>query len=693
MTAGARHVVEGLLSAAILAALAVLPAGCEASPYAASTPGTVGRWEPARGAAPEAASAAGPVDELWVVARPNDVEAAPPADQQTPGSGALMTTLPGQSKPVPVPLRHTEVTARIDAYIATVNVRQQFHNPFDSKIEAVYVFPLPQDAAVNEFVMTIGDRRIRGIIREREQAEQIYLEARAQGYVASLMTQERPSVFTQKGANIEPGRQIDVDIRYFHTLAYDDGWYEFVFPMVVGPRYNPRGYTDGIGAAAHGSAGATGQPTEVPYLKPAQRSGHDIGLTVDIDAGVSIEALRSVNHRVTQSPVDATRTRIALDPDDTLPNKDFVLRFQVAGQRIKTNVLTHRDERGGFFALVLYPPKQLQDVERTPMEMIFVLDCSGSMNGAPIEQAKAAAVAAIRQLQPYDTFQVIRFSNDASQFGPDPVPATEAMKHKAVRYVRDLAGQGGTEMIEGVRAALDFPHSPERLRFVSFMTDGYIGNDREIVAAVHDRLGASRIFSFGVGSAPNRYLLNRMAKVGRGAVAYLSLNDNGEQVMDGFFRRISHPALTDITLDFGDAQISDVYPRRIPDLFVGRPVVITGRYRGAFTDRVRVTGRAGERALHMDLPVADADAHATPALASLWARAKIADLYDRSTWDGAGDLADEIRRTALEFQLLSDYTAFVAVDSLTRTAGSVGTSVGVPVPVPEGTRYDTTVTE
>ena len=192
---------------------------------------------------------------------------------QIPGSGTLMTRLPDSQNPVPVPLKHTDVKASIAGYVATVDVTQQYHNPYSGKIEAVYVFPLPANAAVNEFLMTIGERKIRGIIRERAEAEQIYKAARAQGHVASLMTQERPNVFTQSVANIEPGKQIDVNVKYFHTLEYVDGWYEYVFPMVVGPRFNPPGYSEGIGAAGRGDRGASGQAKEVQYLRPTERSG------------------------------------------------------------------------------------------------------------------------------------------------------------------------------------------------------------------------------------------------------------------------------------------------------------------------------------------------------------------------------------------------------------------------------------
>ncbi len=713
-----------------LGAAVLLFTGCEGAKYAGST--TTSRPMSTALARDEAGGGGGlaasgtPVDELWVIARPEGVESSRlvesshvagamqrGSDDQTPGTGAMLTTLPGQTQPVPMPLKHTSVKAQISAYLATVDVTQQFHNPFDQKIEAVYVFPLPQNAAVNEFIMTIGDRRIRGLIRQREEAERIYEEARAQGHVASLLTQERPNIFTQKVANIEPGRQIDVNIRYLNTLAFDDGWYEFVFPMVVGPRFNPPAFSEGIGAVARGRRGASGQPTEVQYLRPTERSGHDIALTVDVDAGVTIEAMESVNHKVLigkpfDSPsyggpalhidtVGDMKTRgvqVKLSPFDTLPNKDFVLRWKIAGERIKTNVLTYRDERGGFFTLVLYPPQDLRRLERSPMEMVFVLDCSGSMNGRPIDQAKDAITHGLRQLRPGDTFQVIRFSSNASQFGPEPVPARPRDVRDAVRYVKQLNGSGGTMMIEGIKAALDFPHDPERLRVVSFMTDGYIGNDRQILGQVKRRVGDSRIFSFGVGSSPNRYLMDRMARLGRGAVAYLSLNDQGDEVMDRFFGRISRPALTDITLDFGNARVSDVYPARIPDLFLGRPVVITGRFDGQLDDGVRVTGRAGGRTVNIVIPTEVAGATAKhPGIPSVWARARLAELYDQTTYSDDPMLARQIRDTALQFDLMSEFTAFIAVDSLTTTAGDHGVTVNQPVPVPDGVRYETTVIE
>ncbi|MBK8268056.1 MAG: VWA domain-containing protein [Planctomycetes bacterium] len=501
----------------------------------------------------------------------------PPPTPTPPAPARSSPSSPTKQKQSPSPLKHTDVKAHISAYIATVDVTQKYENPFDAKIEAVYVFPLPENAAINEFIMTIGDRSIRGIIRERKEAEQVYREARAQGHVASLLTQERANVFTQKVANIEPGKAIDINIKYLHTLAYDDGWYEYVFPMVVGPRYNPPNTTNGIDAVARGQAPNSNQSTAVEYLKPTERSGHDIALTLDIDAGVAVEQVRSMNHTIETKTDDANRTNVRLAALDSIPNKDFVLRYKVAGERVKSALLTHESDKGKYFSLMLFPPAEIASLPRAAMEMIFVIDCSGSMNGKPIEQAKAAVEYALKHLRADDTFQIVQFSSTASQFGASPVAANLENINKGVQYVRNLNGEGGTEMLNGIRAALDFPHDDNRLRFVSFLTDGFIGNESDILANIHAKLGSSRIFSFGVGSAPNRFLMDRMAVLGRGAAAYLSLNDNGGEVMDRFFAKISHPAMTDVALDFGGMQVEDVYPSRVPDLFVGRPIVVTGR--------------------------------------------------------------------------------------------------------------------
>ncbi|MEJ2650070.1 MAG: VWA domain-containing protein [Sedimentisphaerales bacterium] len=341
---------------------------------------------------------------------------------------------------------------------------------------------------------------------------------------------------------------------------------------------------------------------------------------------------------------------------------------------------------------MLYPPESLSNVKRAPMEMIFVMDCSGSMKDKPIEKSKDAVTRALRQLQPNDTFQIIRFSNNASQLGPHPIPATEENIRRGLEYVQNLSGSGGTQMIEGVKAALSFAHDPERFRLVSFMTDGYIGNETEILEAVHDKLGASRIFSFGVGSSVNRYLLDRMARLGKGAVAYVGLDESAGDIIDAFYERISHPALTDVTIDWGGLEVSEMYPGQIPDLFVGRPIIVTGRFKGNSDTTIRINGKVGNIDEELAIDVNPDDSASThPGIACVWARKQIETLANQATYDESSDLPSQIKTVALEYGLMSSYTAFIAVDSSRQTLGDHGVTVNVPVPVPYGVRYDTTV--
>ena len=626
-------------------------------------------------------------EEIWVIAKASPAEnltdyddPVPSVDEDSldPGSGAMVANIPSEdgtdgTEQAPLPLQHTAVDASVAGHINTVRVKQQFANPFDTKIEAVYVFPLPEKAAVTEFLMVIGERTIRGILREKEEAEAIYRAARDQGYQASLLVQHRPNIFEQKVANIEPGNAIDVNITYFHTLTYKDGWFSFVFPTVVGPRFNPPGHPDPVHALPRGGRPATPGSTAVEYLAPTERSGHDLGISVRIDAGVRIEELTST-HEITVERDGPASATVQLANRTTLPNRDFVLDFRIAGETVKSNLLTYRDPETdeGFFSLMVIPPVDSAGVSRRPMEMVFVIDCSGSMDGRPLAQAKEAVATALGRLNPNDTFQIIRFSDEASQFGREPVPATEENLAAARQYLANLDSQGGTMMIEGVKAAFDFPHNPSQFRFVSFLTDGYIGNEVEILAEVHSRLGSARIFSFGIGSSVNRYLLERMAGVGNGAVAYLGLNDSAEDVMGAFFERVSRAALTDVEIDWGGMTVSDTYPSRLPDLFVGRPLVVSGRFRGEPT-AVTVSGTvdSARRAFEVE---AAGQGSAGPSIAKVWARANIAELSDRqaTVGDPHGELGDAIRRIALKHQLVSNYTSFVAVDSTEPTGGNTG---------------------
>lgn len=632
--------------------------------------------------------AQGGADELWVLVRESGRAGA---TEGTPIG--LRTTDPARDEEVPLPLRHTDVHARILGSIATVTVEQRYENPFDRTIEVEYVFPLPDDAAVSEFVMIIGERRIRGVIREREEAEAIYREARRQGYRASLLTEERPNVFTQRVANIEPSARIDIRLTYFNRLPHVDGAYELAFPVVVGPRYNPAGSRDGVGAVARDAIGSSGQATEVAYLRPGERSGHDISLTVDLDAGAPLAEVVCTTHAVEIDRRGASAVTVRLADRAVIPDRDFVLRYSVASDPVAPALFRHEDASGGYFSLELHPPADLERVGRSPRELIFVIDTSGSMSGVPLDIARRAVADVLQRMGPDDTFQIIRFSNDTSSFGPAPVPATPENVARGLGYLRALAENGGTEMLRGIRAALDFPHEPRRLRLITFLTDGFIGNEAEILAEIERGLGSSRIFSFGIGSSPNRFLLDRMAYVGRGAVAYIGEDRRlADEVVDSFYERIAHPALAEIEIEWNGLLVTELYPSRVPDLFPGRPVLLTGRYHGRFPRSIQVSGRAEGRVIVIDVPLDAASVVEHPALPNLWARRKITELALRSlAGDDASDLAGEIRQVALGHGLMSAYTAFVAVDASATVDEPAMVTVPVPVAVPHGVSPGTTI--
>ncbi len=685
---------------AILGGVSFILQGCGRNASAYHMDSVSGIARSLESESPFGSKAIAPGEELWIISRPSEQVAE--ADDDLPGCGALMRLRDGAPDDfasldldrdvVPVPLRHTDVDADISGYLAGVEVTQAYHNPFNEKIEAVYVFPLPHDAAVHDFVMTVGERRIRGVIREKDEAERIYRRARSRGHTASLMTQVRPNIFTQRVANIEPGHAIDVTIQYVHPLAYDSGEFEWVFPMVVGPRFNPEGWKDPVLASPRG---APSGGSEVQYLAPGERSGHDIAVRVDVEAGVQIDSVRCLTHAMQIMRQSSTELSAELLASDSIPNRDLVLRFRVAGDDVRSGLLTHVDERGGYFAMMALPPAVSISAEQ-PLELVFVMDCSGSMRGDSMAVMKSAVRRALRKLDSSDTFQIIPFSDSVSAFGGRPVAASAENIARATSYLDQLRAKGGTQMIEGVREALRFSRDQERLRYVCFLTDGFIGNEVEILHGLERDLGTSRIFSFGIGTSPNRYLLEEMARVGRGTAAYVNPSESPVRTIDHFMERVRHPAMTDVAIDFEGGRVFDVYPKRIPDLHAGRPIVVTGRFDPDASDQgvleARLTGRLGGRQVRLPVTTSTRMGGERLEIASIWARTRIAESMRDAAREGRpNDARQDVLRTALEYNLVSNWTAFIAVDASRRTEGDSGVTVAVPVPVPEGTRYDTTV--
>jgi Ca-activated chloride channel family protein len=355
-------------------------------------------------------------------------------------------------------------------------------------------------------------------------------------------------------------------------------------------------------------------------------------------------------------------------------------------------MVIHRDQKGGYFNLIVYPPVELKEQPRQPLEMVFLLDVSGSMSGQPIGQSKAAMRYAMSHMNPQDTFQVITFSGNNRVLFDRPQPVTAENIRRASQFIEGSEAGGGTEMLKAISVALDGEREPGRGRVIVFLTDGYVGNEDQILRMTAQKLNGARIFAFGVGSSTNRFLMDGLARIGRGTVAYLGLRDSGEDVMQLYFERVAHPAMTDISVDFGQMKVAGMSPSRVADLFVGRPITLTGKFDGELPREIRISGIVGDRRISMTVPLDDQD-QTNPALAAIWARQRITDLSEQIfvTPNEAGVCEELIRRTALEYGLMSKYTAFIAVDSSRRTEGDHGTSVAVPVAMPEGVKYETTV--
>jgi len=608
--------------------------------------------------------------------------------------GSLQVLSPEGQAVVLCPLKHTDVKAEISGFLSRVVVTQEFENPFKDKIEAVYTFPLPQNAAVDDMTMTVGDRTVHGRIKRREEARAIYEAARASGHVASLLDQERPNIFTQSVANIMPGEQVKIRISYVETLKYEDGSYQFVFPMVVGPRYIPGAPTGKQGGGWSPDTDRVPDASRItpPVAPEGKRAGHDISLEVTLDAGVVIDNFQSIAHDV-QVERPSNHSAVArLKNRSEIPNKDFILKYDVAGRRIEDAVLTHRSREGGFFTMILQPPERVTVEDVTPKELVFVIDTSGSMSGFPIEKAKETMKLALDGLYPQDRFNLITFAGDTHILFPEPVQATTENLRRAQEFLASRTGGGGTEMMKAIRAALDPSDKQNHIRIVCFMTDGYVGNDMEIISEVQKHPNA-RVFSFGIGSSVNRFLLDKMAEEGRGEVEYVSLQDDGSAAARRFHDRVRNPLLTDISVDWAGLDVADVYPKRIPDLFSAKPVIICGRYktdgRGVISLRGKMSGRPFAREIEVNLPK---DEPRRDVLATLWARARIDDLMSQ---DYAGiqsgaprqDVSEAITQLGLEFRLMTQFTSFVAVEEMIVTDGGQPRRVEVPVEMPAGVSH------
>jgi Ca-activated chloride channel homolog len=603
------------------------------------------------------------------------------------GEGSLLYRTAEPGRYIPAPHLATEAHIVVRGILARTRVTQHFSNPTDEWLEGVYVFPLPAGAAVDTLRMVVGDRIIEGQIQERAAARRVYEQARTEGRTASLVEQERPNIFTTSVANIAPGEEIQVTIEYGETLRLSGGELELRFPMVVGPRYIPGVPT---GPAQLGWSDDTDQVPDASRITPPVREPGDPGvnrvqLTVDLDLGVPLQALLCPYHPVSIAHENGRRYTVALAKADVPADRDFVLRMVPQATHEPTAVAFTEEEDGARYVLVMLMPPNGGSEPRLPRETIFVIDTSGSMYGASIQQARRALLFALGRLHPEDSFNVIQFNSTMHRLFDAARPAMPAALEQARAWVGALQANGGTEMLSALRAALAGTARGDEaatVRQVVFITDGCVGNEDQLFEVIRRELGRSRLFTVGIGSAPNSHFMERAARFGRGTFSYIGSPSEVEERMQALFTKLEAPVLSDIEVRWNDPA-AEAWPQRIPDLYAGDPVVVAARL-ASDSGEVVVTGRRGVEPLEMRMPIEVAEERA--GIARLWARRKIASLTDQRS---NGVPEDQVRAAVLEValahHLLSKYTSLVAVDVTPRrpSADELHTAA-VPTELPAG---------
>ncbi len=615
------------------------------------------------------------------------------------GAGLLFRTeRPGLY--LPAPTLETRVRARVSGMIARIEVAQRFENPFDEWQEGVYVFPLPEDAAVDSMRLRIGERLIEGQIAERAEAKRTYQAARERGAKASLVEQERPNIFTVSVANIGAGEAVSVEIAYLQTLRYDHGAFRLRFPMVVGPRYIPG---EGAIVGVHGSAWGedTGEVPDAsritpPVRRPEEGRANPLSLEIEVAPGFAVGEIKSPTHRVAVSRGKGERFTVTLESGEVPADSDFELSWRPrSGSAPAAGLFSERVGEAYYALLVVTPPEAPEAPqapesgapERLPREAVFVIDTSGSMHGASIEQAKAALTLALTRLLPGDRFNVIQFNDQPRALFRAARPVERSSLKKALRYVGGLEAEGGTEILSALRMALDGGKDPERLRQVIFLTDGAVGNERALFDWIAGHIGDSRLFTIGIGSAPNGYFMRKAAELGRGTFTYVGASDEVGEKMALLFEKLERPVLTDLAVRWPAGAEAEAWPRRLPDLYHGEPVVVSARL-ARLSGEVEVSGRLAGRPWRTVVRLGGEGEDS--GVATVWARAKIEAVLD-TLHQGADPalVRRSVLAVALPHRLLTAYTSMVAVDlTPSRPVAEPLNERSVATNLPRGWDYD-----
>jgi Ca-activated chloride channel homolog len=587
---------------------------------------------------------------------------------------AISSGEPGTDR---LPLKSTQVDVRIVGVIADVTVTQHYRNEGQRPIEARYIFPGSTQAAVYAMNVRLGDRLLTARIKEKQQARIEYQAAKKEGKTTALLEQQRPNIFEMNVANILPGDDVAVELRYTEVLTPRDAVYGFVFPTVVGPRYNSPAASSPVGGA---------------YLKGGEPSPAAFNIRVTLATPVPVKEIASPSHEVMVDGVGTWQAAVSLKPSEkTANNRDFILHYRLSGDRIESGLMLFRgpeDSGENYFLAMIEPPKAVASRQINPRDYIFVVDISGSMHGYPLDTAKVLLRNLLNGLRASDTFNVMLFSGSSRMLAPASVPATRANIDQALKALNTTAGGGGTEIVPALRRIAALPKPEEVSRSVVVVTDGYVSVEAEVFQLIRQNLGQANVFAFGIGSSVNRHLIEGMARAGQGEAFIVTRPEFAAEQAERLRKLIEAPVLTQVKARFEGLDAYDVEPAQLPDVLGGRPVVLFGKWRGGdslVNARLIVEGRAADGQYRNELGTQGREDQTSSALRHLWARQRIASLSDQEALEGGSAHKAAITELGLNHSLLTQYTSFIAVDQRVRNPNpALMPQVDQAVPLPEG---------
>ncbi|HSC84664.1 MAG TPA: VIT and VWA domain-containing protein, partial [Pseudomonas sp.] len=566
-----------------------------------------------------------------------------------------------------LPLKSTRVEARILGVIADVRVVQQYRNEGARPLEARYVFPGSTRAAVYGMTVRLGERELHAQIREKQKAKVEYQQAKSAGKTAALLEQERENVFQMSVANILPGDVVDVELRYTELLLPEAGTYQFVFPTVVGPRYNGK----------PGSESHQAEPwIATPHLPAGELAADSFSLPVDLQSPVPLGGITSPSHRIELQQSAPNQAQVQLGADEAHGNnRDFVLDYQLSSSRFESGVLLSKGAEENFFLALVAPPQEVQRQMLVPREYIFVVDISGSMHGFPLDTAKRLLKNLIGSLRPVDSFNVLLFSGSSTMLAPQSQAATAQNIEQALGMLDTQMGNGGTELLPALRQALATPVDAERARSFIVVTDGFVAVEREAFALVRNNLDKANLFAFGIGSSVNRQLIEGLARAGQGEPFVVLDDASADQQAERLRQMIDAPLLANPQVSFSGLEVYGVEPPALPDLFAQRPLVVFGKWRGEARGTLQVTGHAASGPYRVEVPIVPSQAREeNQALAYLWARHRVAALTDEETLGADYATSQAILDLGLKYNLLTAYTSFIAIDEQVRNPDAAGSA-------------------